>query len=184
MGSDPSPATPDPATARSAEEATVHFPEAPCTASKNRLTENVLQPGLQETAFSKTGELQNGRQILFAETAGGSARHQQATTRTSRNDGRPPVRVNTDSALHSRCESRAGGESRRGVGRVMPAARTPRVRGSQPATRQDRPAPGGREGGRRRQGDDHSQQWATIWCTFFVYVSRGMGYRQPPFSSA
>ena len=34
MGSDPSPATPDPAAARSAEEATVRFPEAPGTPRK------------------------------------------------------------------------------------------------------------------------------------------------------
>ena len=26
--------------------------------------------------------------------------------------------------------------------------------------------------------------WATIWCTFCVYVSRGMGYRQPSVGSA
>ena len=42
--------------------------------------------------------------------------------------------------------------SRRGVGRVVPAARTPRGCGSQPTTRQDRPADV--KGGRQRLGDE------------------------------
>ena len=39
------------------------------------------------------------------------------------------------------------------MGRVEPAARTPRDRGSQPTTRQGRPA--GVKGGRQRRDDEH-----------------------------
>ena len=91
MGCDPSPATPDPATARPAEEATVYFSEVPGTPREKNgqlqktqyfaklwLIERMLGARITaNTIFCKTGDNNITAANFFAEPASGSAWHQQ-----------------------------------------------------------------------------------------------------------
>ena len=80
MGSDPSPATPDSAAARSAEAATVQIPAPGIPRNGGKAVAKRSATGCAKAflVFAKTGEEQNGRnKLFFAEPASSSAWHQR-----------------------------------------------------------------------------------------------------------
>ena len=149
MGCDPSPATPDPATARPAEEATVYFSEVPGTPREKNgqlqktqyfaklwLIERMLGARITaNTIFCKTGDNNITAAIFFCRTS--QWQRVASTTRTLQR---------TAAAHRGRLGQRS--QLRVAVCRLTQAPRRWRK--------------------------------SLIWCTFCVYVSRGMGYRQPP----